>query len=306
MRTLYAMPEGGGSPYALASALDAPKANEKGLGIHWTIHEFNGPRRKENISQINGFAIDVDKGPEDYPLDEIALAKGLVTEKEIMLRHLKTMLHPTWIVETKRGFHSYWLFKKPEEVLYSEELERKYRLVLKNRLIPYYNADPNASDLCRLLRAPNFFHRKDPQNPFFVRVVEENDCFYDWDSVLYHYPNAEEDRVLKEHKAVMKKLSPGDDLFTRVYNMDCEAALSRLSGHGAVNGECFDFKKTTGGCKNIFVDKKGTSCWVDREGRIGSLDKGGPTIWQWLFWYCRDHKEVYRTMQEVFPDVTQR
>lgn len=285
MHVLYAMAEGGGPCVAL-KPMTAKQANEeKGLGIFWTVQEFNGPRKKENITQINGFAVDIDGG-----------------DKPAMNKKIKNGLRPSMLIETKSGYHAYWLFTEPMAVNYSEDLEARYLATMEKRLLPFYGADKNAKDLCRILRAPYFLHQKDPVNPFRVLLVDETPVRYTWEQLERFYPDVEAEAFFDSNTAQAKRelnLPKGGDLFDRVYRLDCMAALERLSGHASVDGEVFTFKKTTGGNFNILVNGKGTSCWVDKNKRIGSTDKGGPTIWQWLYWYSRDHKKVYQTVKEV-------
>lgn len=288
MRKLYAMKEGGGPALEIRLGRnEAKRLNEtERLGIFWTVHEFSGDRKKENLSQINGFAVDIDGG-----------------DKPAMVEKLKRGLLPSLVIETKSGYHAYWLFHEPIETTYSEAVEARYRAVMEKRLLPFYGADKNAKDLCRMLRVPHFLHQKDPANPFRIEIVSENPVRYSWAQLEAFYPDVEAERFYEENITQARrelKLPKGNDLFDRIYRLDCQSALERLSGHSAVSGEVFTFKKTASGNLNILVNGKGTSCWVDKNKRIGSLDKGGPTVWQWLFWYLRDHKRVYQVVREVF------
>lgn len=289
MHSLYAMKENGqGGASRLEFCVDAVERNAKQYGIFWTVHEFNGDRKKENLVQLNGFAVDID-----------------CEDKNEALEKIKRGLYPTWLIETKRGYHVYWLFTRPIMTSYSEEIEREYRAMLLNRIIPFYDADKKAADISRLLRAPYFMHWKDPKAPYLVKPVAENGVTYTWEQIERFFPDKVADQTfLEQRRAATKivKLSrhDGKNLFDKIYKMNCKDALTQLSGHASVGGDVFTFRKTTGNNFNIFSNGKGTSCWIDRDGHIGSLDKGGPTIWQWLYWYSHDHKKVYQTMREVF------
>jgi putative DNA primase/helicase len=61
--------------------------------------------------------------------------------------------------------------------------------------------------------------------------------------------------------------------------------LKKLSGKPEVRNQMFDFKSNINGTWQIIVDGKVTGCWIDSQGYIGSYDKGGPTVVQWLQWY---------------------
>lgn len=285
MHRLYSMPEGGG-PCTPLAPLTAKAANERGLGIFWTVHEFEGRRLKENLTQLNGFAVDIDGENKPEKLEK--LKRGLV---------------PSLLIETKSGFHAYWFFHEPLVVKYSEALEERYRAVMVKRLLPFYGADTNARDLCRILRVPYFLHQKDPKDPFMIQCVHDLPVRYTWEQFEVFYPDVEAEKFHDENVAQAKRvlqIPKSGELFDKIYRLDCQAALEALSGHAGVNGETFSFKKTNGGNYNILVNGKGTSCWIDKNKRIGSTDKGGPTIWQWLYWYQRDHKKVYEIVKEVF------
>lgn len=288
MRTqIYYMPEGGG-PATPCHIADAPKFNEKGFGIFWTVHEFEGDRKIQNIVELNGFAIDIDEGTKEQQLEKI-----------------KKGCYPTLIIESKRGYHIYWLFKEPLKVTFSEELQSRYQHTMQNRLIPFYKADNKAKDLARLLRAPNFFHLKDPTDPFLIKVLANNPVYYTWDRIDSFYKDAIAHKVVLKHQKEFlskTKMKDAEDFFNSVWRLNCKHGLELLSGTEAVRGDVFDFKKNTAGTEQIIVNGKSTSCWIDSEGKIGSHDKGGPSIWQWLYWYSRDHKIVYRNLKKYVID----
>lgn len=274
-------------PFAIeCHPLEAPKKNKERYGIFWTIHEFSGARQKQNLTAINGFAVDID------------------TDDKIGAReNIRKGLYPTFLVETKRGWHCYWLFKEPLITSYNQELDDLYKHTMTKRLIPFYGADPKASDLCRLLRVPYFLHWKDPNDPFMVRVESDNEVFYDWKTIDRFYPNVADNALVNTHKqATVRSLKlgkKGDDFFRTIGNLNCKDALEALSGHASVGGELYSFRRNTAGSEQILVNGKSTSCWIDIDGKIGSYDKGGPTIWQWLFWHLSDHKKVYEVVKEV-------
>ena len=61
--------------------------------------------------------------------------------------------------------------------------------------------------------------------------------------------------------------------------------LKKLSGISELKGEVFDFIKNSNDTHQIVVNGELSGCWVDSNGLIGSHDKGGPTIIQWICWY---------------------
>lgn len=260
---------------------DADAWNKKGFGIFWTVNEFHSPvRRITNLKRINSWAIDMDSGTKGH-----------------MLYKLNRGLYPSLVVESKRGYHAYWQAIDGSKEMWNE--------VMIERMVPFYGADKNARDMARILRVPGFYHMKDPQNPFMVREIFRSNAKYTQSQMLFYYqqkPHQVEQK--KDFDALKKELKIyGNEFWEKIWNLDCEYALNRLSGHDIVGNELFSFRQTSRGNKNIFVNKKGTSTWIDSSGRIGSLSKGGPTIAQYLKWYGSDWPTIIKTLKEVFPEL---
>lgn len=266
---------------------EANSWNEQGYGIFWTVNEFrNGKRRIEELERIRSWAIDMDEG----------------TKQEMRAKLNRSPLVPSLVVETKRGFQAYWNAKdaKPE----------RWNDIVLNRLVRFFGADPNARDLARILRVPGFNHLKDPADPFLVQTEFMHQVSYSEAQMLSRFPNDAEAEAAqrKKHEAVKREIrfADSDRFWDRVYNLDCVEGLSRLSGHPAVGGEQYTFRRNASGTHNIIVDGKGTSCWVDRGGRIGSLDKGGPTMYQWLRWFRVQPKECVDILKRLFPELERK
>jgi RepB DNA-primase from phage plasmid len=252
--------------------------NAKGYGIFQTVNEFTGPRRIENLTRINAWAVDIDDGTKEAQI--IRFNAGLV---------------PTLVVETKRGYQAYWAAKDAKK--------EHWNAIVLERLVPFYGADKNARDLARILRKPGYYHLKNPNEPFLVRKVFEWNVAYTELQMAMFYPSlVSRERSSNEYARVKKEVPVSGGFWDRVANLDCEDALIRLSGHAYVGGETYSFKANPTGTKNIFVNGKGTSCWIDRAGKIGSLDDGGPTIYQWLNWFHKNPKRVAEMIKEVFPE----
>lgn len=270
---------------------DAGDWNRKGWGIFWSVNDFDGARRIENLTRINAWAVDMDEGekPEQWQ------------------RIKKSPLTPSHVVETKRGFQVYWRAKDPKA--------KHWNSLVLDRLVPWFGADKNARDLARILRVPGYLHQKDPTSPFKVRTVHVKDVAYSEQDIADHFPDSgKEARDRAVHERARKEIRDahdnagggGDDFWERVYNLDCFVGLSRLSGHASVRCERYSFKENRSGTRNIVVDDKATSTWVDSSGRIGSLSKGGPTLYQWLRWYGNSPSDCARVLKDMFPELETR
>lgn len=267
---------------------------ERGFGVFRTVNSFDGPRRKEHLIRIKAWAIDMDDG----------------TKAEMRAKLLASPLVPTAIVETKRGYQAYWNARRD----CAPKAEHWNAIVLE-RLVPHYGADKNARDLARILRQPGFLHLKDPADPFLVRTVHEWFVEYTERQMAEAFrwaPNiaaiVSEQRA-ESHRSMRPTSTyvPGDNTpyWDAIAALDCRDALERLSGSGIVGGEQFTFRMVSNGNANIFCDGKGTSCWIDKSGKIGSLDKGGPLITNWLRWYRADWKEIHVELQRAYPHLAE-
>lgn len=250
----------------------------KFYGVFWTVNAFrDGVRKKDNLESILSWSVDIDIGT-----------------KESQREKIKQFLTPTLVVETKRGYQCYWDALDPSLELYDR---------IQLGLCDFFGGDKNARDISRILRMPYFYHCKDPSDRFLVTIAHSSTKKYTEKQMLELIPKPPTPKQQKE--LVRKELSfiSDDDVFNRIYSLDCEQGLLRLSGHPAVGGEKFTFKRVTSGNLNLYVDGKGTSVFIDKHKKIGSSDKGGPTLLQWLKWYSGDYKTAMRVMREVFPEI---
>jgi hypothetical protein len=204
------------------------------------------------------------------------------------------------VVETKRGFQVYFRAKDAKQ--------QHWNAIVLDRLVPFYGADKNARDLARILRVPGYLHQKDPANPFMVREVFAWLVSYTEEQIVARYPAPNEKPEQKAAHEISKRELPtaGDDFWDRVWNLDCAQGLERLSGSPAVRGEQYTFKSNRTGTRNLLVDGKSTSVWVDARGRIGSLSKGGPTLYQWLRWFGHSPRDAAAILKREFPELEHR
>lgn len=252
--------------------------NDKKFGIFWCVNEFKDiARKKENLTKIVTYYADIDARNKNHQFE--TLKKGL---------------KPSLIIETKRGFQAYWNV--------SDGSIANWKIII-DRLGDYYNSDPNARDVLRILRVPGYFHYKNPTEPFLIKKVYLSDIKYTEKDLKYFYPESDKEKMLKTPIAQEIIKVGGNNLWDKIFNMNCEKALYKLSGSEYVGGEKYTFRRVGNGNMNIYVDGKSTSCWVDEKGHIGSHDKGGPLISCWLKWYGNSNKDVYQIMREVFPEV---
>lgn len=282
-RTLYRLYD----PDPSRGCLEVPNWSEADLwsaqhwGIFWTVNKFSGARKKENCVGVISWVVDLDDGTKAEQAERI---RGM-------------RITPSAVVETKRGHHVYFDSLDGDIENYREIVER---------MVEAYGGDKNAKDLCRILRVPAYCHWKDPKDPFAVKLVHSSEASYSEKEITKIFPALKPQEEVFEQKTQLRrelKFQPDHGLWERIWSLDCEAALSRLSGSAAVSSDLFSFKRMSNGNLNILSNGKGTSCWIDKNKRIGSLDKGGPSIFQWLNWYHRDNRKVLAIIKQYFPEV---
>jgi hypothetical protein len=244
--------------------------NKQNYGIFWSINSFkNGKRTADNLIKINAWAVDIDEG----------------TKEEQLIRIEKAPLHPSMLIETKSGYHVYWFSR--------DATEENYKNIVERRLVYFFNSDVKAKDICRVLRVPNFYHCKDIDNKFLIKLVYKNKLsYFEREMMSFFKPKPIEIKIQKEQRFI------GNDFWTKASSMDCEIALCTLSGTEAVGMEQIEVNK-----KQIFVNGSSTSSWIDENGYIGSYDNGGPSIANWIWWYHRDWKKVAELLKKYFPEL---
>src|SRR5207244_3982853 len=127
--------------------------NERGAGIYITVNETDGLGRKDiNIARIRGVWQEDDDGfTGAFPIE------------------------PTFTVERSPGsFHRYWLTgdKWPADAVGKKDFDG-----VMARMVQDYGSDPNAKDICRVLRLPGYLNQKrkrqeDEPRAHPVRIVK--------------------------------------------------------------------------------------------------------------------------------------
>ena len=139
--------------------------NQQGAGVFVTVNATDGQGRKtENITRVRAVWQEADRG------DEPALP-----------------IEPHIMVESSQGkYHRY--------VLVNDAPVEEFAAV-EQRLVDDYGSDPNAKDVARVLRLPGFFHQKNPEQPFMVRIVSDSgEPPMPWEKAKERFPPVERAR----------------------------------------------------------------------------------------------------------------
>lgn len=117
--------------------------NEKGAGIFIQPNVGNG-RKSENLKSIEWVYVDMDEW----------------TKAEMMSIIGKSPITPDIIVESKRWYHLYWKVHCTED---------QFKIII-DWLMTFFWWDTAIGSPNEVLRAPGFFHCKDPNDRFMIKV----------------------------------------------------------------------------------------------------------------------------------------
>lgn len=284
-RNMYALHKSGCFPI---KPEQASAANERQADIYWTPNNFSGfgKRTKESLTEITSFFCEIDEG-----------------EKTEQVNRIVNNPQPSLVIETKRGFHIYWHLKEPLDC--KDDPVNKadwYRDFVVNRIVPALGADPQAADACRLMRLPFYKYWKDGLGKFMIRIAYESHATYSVKELEKLFPKfkSPSESTLPTFVYKPSQIKFGDeDFWTKANRLDPVAALTRLSGTPFVNGEHFKFIIKNNQTR-LLVNGKPANVWIDNENKIGSTDRGGPAIPNWLYWYHQDWRKVAEILREVF------
>lgn len=123
--------------------------NVAGYEAYFTVNGFENAlnAKLENCSSLNAFFVDIDGRKDLNELEEI-----------------KKKLDPTFILETKNGYHIYWLLDEPiirVEMTDDEWIEatKKWEQI-EQAIVLDLKADQGVKDIPRILRQPDTFYWK--------------------------------------------------------------------------------------------------------------------------------------------------
>ncbi len=133
----------------VSSTVRRDDLNLNGYEAYFTVNGFkDAPNAKlENCSSLNAFFVDIDGRKEAKELEQI-----------------KAKLDPTFILETKNGYHIYWVLDEP---IYKDEMSddewkeavKKWERI-EQAIVLELKADLVVKDVPRILRIPDTYYWK--------------------------------------------------------------------------------------------------------------------------------------------------
>ena len=193
----------------ISSSFQQPELNTNKYESYFTVNGFrDAPNaQKENCSSLNAFFVDID-GRKD--MDE--------------LTDIRKMLDPTFIVETGRGHHLYWVLETP---IYKKGLptEEWNRLVaqwekIEQSIVSILKGDPVVKDLTRILRLPETIYWKKTDGKLNIKIIhQEPKNVYKMEEVARVFPPAELAQASifpSETRATKAREAQRSDFFNKV------------------------------------------------------------------------------------------
>ncbi|WP_342537601.1 hypothetical protein MKY15_11670 [Sporosarcina sp. FSL K6-1540] len=185
------------SPKSVGDCLNGSLMHAGWTGVTFTVNSPDFDQMKsctatnEHIKtgKINAQFVDID-APKELRLNAELLR---LWKRETKHRILNFGLRPAIVVETKNGYHVYWLLDNGQYNSF------KY---IQMQLVQYFNGDKNCINESRVLRLPYFKHLKNINEPFMVKPqFSELKNRYTQEEMKNALPELEEDilkKILRE------------------------------------------------------------------------------------------------------------
>ena len=204
--------------------------------IYFVVNDFpvfsNGyiDRKQNKVQRFNSFFVDIDiKDDNNNHLSEADLKQE---KQETYTKLIAMNCPPSAIIESKNGFHTYWIITKQDR---QDCIPMRWRR-LEGCIYNYiYNnisngADSKATDATRILRCPNSYHVKaDNTSPFLVEVKYLSKTTYTLVELEEHFPaihnnEPQEKKTTKQDKPQeVRALEPAcSDIYNAINELDSE------------------------------------------------------------------------------------
>lgn len=221
------------------------------LGLQHELLDSNSRGKAENVCAIPGLWADIDIADE-----KAHSSRELPPNSELALKIIACLpFKPTIIIFSGHGLHIYFLFTEPW--ILSNEAERREAEMLSRGLQSVLREEAkksgwildNTANLAQMLRVPNSFNYKNPEDPKTVSILEANyERRYspqDFKQFLNQYLQPDDDS-----DTTTKRGSVDDILNNCVFIQHCRdnsRALTEPEWHAMVNICCH----TVDGVKKI-------------------------------------------------------
>jgi len=186
--------------------------NKQGYNIYFVVN--SGGTKQDEINKINAFYIDCDCDKDDNKkycdLDIVKQYK-----QRVLQRVQDFGLVPSFIVDTRNGYHIYWLVDNAKVEQFEE---------VQNKLIYFFGSDERVNTPERIMRVPNFYWTKDIDNQYLCTVYQYNDVRYNANDFIQHL-NSKVPDYIPEAKNISTKITTSKKLNIDVSNEHIDAIV---------------------------------------------------------------------------------
>ena len=219
----------GGATINVTRAKNKKDWNAEGYGWFFTVNQFpqqewkSGLLKEENLLGFNAFYSDIDFEKGITQADKKNRMQDIIAEA---MEDGKP--DPTFIVETQKGMHLYWVLKDQGHL---DQLTT-YKAVL-DTICNYYGGDPSAKDTTRVLRVPYSFHWKQSP-PFTISIYGASDETYTFEEMVHSFPPAlltEKVRTIERGEFPKDLADKIEALYPRITRPSSEALLKKEGNH---------------------------------------------------------------------------
>ena len=162
----------------------------KGYGVYFVVHSEG--TKKTELSRINAYMQDIDLAKffaryeqrdiiKDENGNEIVLMRTKEEIESLKIKFLESLkkfsLEPSIIIETKNGFHIYWLTRQDSKETYEKDMwqkiEKAFVKYFQDNYEPEFpeHIDKRINNFTKVMRVNNYLHLKDPSDSFQVKCI---------------------------------------------------------------------------------------------------------------------------------------
>lgn len=156
------------------------KKNDGGCDIYFYVN--SGGTKVAEINKVNSVFTDFDAGIDKKTNQYYSLEYVKVYKARILKIIHEFKLKPSLIVETRNGYHVYWLTNPGALIEQFSECQ--------NRLINFFDSDPVIKNTNRVMRVPGYWWSKNGYERYMSTVLENNDVRYDIQDIIECLPPA--------------------------------------------------------------------------------------------------------------------
>ena len=154
-----------------------------------------GGTKDSEINKYNAFFVDFDC-PKTQNGTYATLVEVKKFKDEILEKISSFNLMPTFIIDTRNGYHVYWCLEK------NSNIKREEWQIIEDYLIKFLDADPKVRNPARNMRVPFTYWNKDKNNRYYVNIHTFNDVRYSTEDFIktFNVNFSEEKLVIREKK----------------------------------------------------------------------------------------------------------